>query len=204
MHDTFESLGSNCEFGFVQRNSKFEPGGLLRWAITPPHELAHNLRNQFVDIYKFENLVPSAPRMVRDVGSGLAFHTKMFSTNGEFDVSDPDERKKIWLDESQKVFYLREKLNAQLASGEKTFVYKRNEGISRAELDDIGAAISERGPGALLYVEVDPDREAGSVYRYSENTVIGVIDRFAPYSAANDASYDVWNKILSNYVDLSK
>ncbi|WP_378944779.1 hypothetical protein [Paracoccus sp. R86501] len=198
----FESLGSNCEFGFVQRHAGVEPGGLLRWAISPPQALAECIRNSFESIYKFENLFPSAPRMVKDNGSGLAFHTRMYSTDGNFDISDLEERKKIWIEESGKVFYLRDKLNSLLSSGEKTFVYKRNEGISRADLGNIGAAISERGPGRLLYVELDPDRKPGSVYRYGDNILIGVIDAFAPYSAANNASYDVWNEILSNAADL--
>ena len=37
--NSFESLGDNCEFGFVQRKFGTEPAGLLRWAIASPAAL---------------------------------------------------------------------------------------------------------------------------------------------------------------------
>lgn len=43
----FESLGDNCEFGFVQRRSGVEDGGLLRWAVSPPEALLKAIRSRF-------------------------------------------------------------------------------------------------------------------------------------------------------------
>ena len=43
----FESLGENCELGFVQRHFGAEPIGLLRWAGISLDKLRHGLATAF-------------------------------------------------------------------------------------------------------------------------------------------------------------
>lgn len=198
----FESLGDNCEFGFVQRKSGVEDGGLLRWAISPPDALSAAIENDFAHVFEFENLVPSSPRMVRDLGSGLAFHSAMHSENGQFLLEEP-ERRKIWKDEYEKISYLSYKLLKTLNEGQKILVYKRNSGLSLEDIQPLAEAIRKKGTCRLLYVEADPQGPVGKVRQVSETLFIGTIDKFAPYIAASDCSYDVWNEIIQDMLSHS-
>ena len=51
----FESLGSNCEFGLVQRNFGAEPLSLLRWSNLTPTSLCAMLETRFDDVGNPEN-----------------------------------------------------------------------------------------------------------------------------------------------------
>lgn len=189
------SIGDNCEFGFVQRRAGVEDGGLLRWAVNPPMPLAHAISIGFSGIYEFKNLVPASARMVQDVASGLAFHSDMHSSEGVFDAPE-EERRAIWESEFKKITYLSEKMNQLIEKGEKIFVYKRNSGVTDDELDALGAALRERGPGRLLYVENKSASNPGTVRYAGQNLYVGRIDRFAPYDQADKCSYQIWNEIL--------
>lgn len=46
----FESLGDNCEFGFVHRRLSYEDGSLFRWARIDPWQLYAVLRSDFSGI----------------------------------------------------------------------------------------------------------------------------------------------------------
>jgi len=43
----FESLGENCEFGFLLRHHQVASGGFFRWAFTPLHSLIRILAADF-------------------------------------------------------------------------------------------------------------------------------------------------------------
>jgi len=82
----FESLGDNCEFGFVQRQLGLESGGLFRWSVTSATSLITLLETRFEDLYRFENLVPTnSKNMIRDTATDIGFHTEMSVTGGSFD-----------------------------------------------------------------------------------------------------------------------
>ncbi|QRZ14470.1 hypothetical protein JWJ88_11285 (plasmid) [Paracoccus methylovorus] len=203
IEELFESIGDNCEFGFVQRRAGVESGGLLRWAISPPGPLAHAISTRFSEIYKFENLIPSSPRMVRDLGSGLAFHTKMYSQEGRF-VAVEAERRGIWEEEFEKIKYLSVKLCDILKDGSKIITYKRNGGISEKEVNSLAAAIADCGPCKFLCVEEGSPNIVGTVTHVRNNLYSGKIDRFASYSEAGKCSYDVWSIILINMLALAE
>lgn len=195
----FESLGDNCEFGFVQRRSGIEPGGLLRWTVSPPGPLVEAIEARFEGIYQFENVVPFTPRMVEDRRSGIKFHSAMTSTDGVFDL-DPERRREVHQTEYEKISYLRGKLLQLLETGEKTFVYKRNAGVDEALIGRLSSAIAAHGPSRLLYVKADPAR-AGTVEVVSKALTMGFVERFAPYAAANDLAYESWIQMLISYQD---
>src|SRR6516225_7169551 len=104
----FESLGDNCEFGFVQRANGYEDGGLFRWSISPLEKLILCFDENFKDLYLFENLEPSAPDMVRDIATGLMFHTQMHSIDGQFVLGEA-ARRGIYAREKSKMDHLLEK-----------------------------------------------------------------------------------------------
>src|ERR1041385_7120891 len=72
----FESLGDNCEFGFVQRHHGLEPGGLLRWASSTTLDgLVQALECRFAGLYQLDDLSPYTANMVVDCKFGIAFHS---------------------------------------------------------------------------------------------------------------------------------
>lgn len=197
----FESLGDNCELGFIQRFEKNEEGGLLRWSVSPPASLIQGITYDFADLYLEKNLTPHTDGMVLDSKYGFYFHTAMRSEKKVF-VHEGEDRSEIYRKEYDKVQYLVEKLNGLLASGERTFVYKHNEHISDAVLKELSEAIASKGPGKLLYVSDQLDSETGSVKHLSGNIFVGKIDKFASYSEANQPSINGWHLILKNYLEL--
>lgn len=63
-----QSLGENCEFGFVQRSLGVETSSLLRWAIAKPEDVAALLENiregqTFEQLYAYESITPYSPKM---------------------------------------------------------------------------------------------------------------------------------------------
>ncbi|WP_336489407.1 hypothetical protein [Methylobacterium nigriterrae] len=201
----FESLGDNCEFGFVQRHYGLEQSGLLRWAIVQPDELAAALHKKFADLYELANLAPAWDTMVVDRRYGLQFNSKIVShmVDGrrEF-VAGSDERAAIHADEARKLEMLRDRLIQHLDCAGRIFVYKRNAGVTEPAAAALSTAIASYNPAnVLLVVDVD-GREPGSVRRVSENWLQGSIDRFAPYERAGDVSHECWLEICRRTLDL--
>jgi hypothetical protein len=194
----FESLGDNCEFGFVQRAIGENPSGLLRWAISPPSSLMTALASDFDDFYQYPNLLPSAADMVRETRYDLFFHTSMRSFDKVF-VEPEAARRQTYQAEKAKMDHLLTRFRARLADPATIFVYKTNAGVSDQQADDLRRAIRRYGPGHLLVVRTASDRGAwGTVQRRDDGLLIGHVDRFAPYSQADDVSVEVWRKLICN------
>lgn len=194
----FESLGDNCEFGFVQRLNGLEDGGLLRWAIAFPDALIDNLENGFVNLYQFDSLSPSAPAMVADAGTGLRFHTLMKSKDGVF-IDDEPTRRQLHEKEQGKLAYLLQKLKDQLAQGQRHFVYKHNSGVSDAQALRLAEVISSYGPGSILVVHrTDDPTQVSSVKRVQGNLYYGYLADFAQYTSADKFDMAAWLALLKN------
>jgi hypothetical protein len=194
----FESLGDNCEFGFVQRANGYEDGGLLRWSISPLDKLIVCLETDFKDLYLFENLEPSAPDMVRDITTGLMFHTQMHSIDGHFVLGD-QARQEIYVRERRKIDHLLDKFRRKLREPDTICVYKRNSGVSDADATRLQQSLNKLGPSSLLIVRSTDDRERWSTVEcLGSGLFLGLVDEFAPYFAADHVSIRVWNRLLQN------
>jgi hypothetical protein len=202
--ERFESIGDNCEFGFVQRANGYEDGGLLRWAISPLDKLIFCLDTGFDNFYLFENLEPSAPDMVRDSGTGLIFHTKMRSVEGEF-VLSVGRRREIYTEERKKMYYLLDKFRQKLRQPVTICVYKRNMGVTDQEAARLQKSLNGLGDNTLLLVRSTEEQEKWScVERSPSGFLVGFVDRFAPYSNADRVSIDIWNELIKKADQCSK
>lgn len=199
----FESLGDNCEFGFVQRRSGLEPGGLLRWAFTSPHALIKALEGRFSGIYEYENLVPSSDDMVRDSRYGISFHTKIRSEvrDGKraFIQAEP-ERRNMHGEEAAKAQYLKTKLIRQLDNAEKVFVYKVNYAVENATMKGLHDGLLAYNSGNTLLLVGCFGKPPGTVWQASPGMLMASIDRLAPYERADDISYETWLEICCQAV----
>lgn len=195
-----ESLGDNCEFGFVLRSLGNETGGLFRWAVTPIEKLLLYLENKVENIFEFNNLLPFAPTMVIDQNSGFSFHSKMQSKQDEngklvFLLSSK-ERYQFYEEEKAKINYLTSKFWKQMRGEDRViYVIKRNQGLSSNDIERLHKIIRGYSSNHLiLVVENEPEHIGEKV----DGLNYATISRFAPYVKADDASYYEWYEILKN------
>jgi hypothetical protein len=200
----FESLGDNCEFGFVQRANGYEEGGLFRWSISPLDKLIICLDADFKDLYLFDNLEPSAPDMVRDIATGLMFHTRMHSIDGQFVLGEAG-RREIYASEKSKMDHLLEKFRRRVREPSTICVYKRNSGVGDSDAERLKQSLNKLGPSTLLVVRSTNNQARWStVERSSTGSLVGFVDGFAPYFAADQISIRIWSLLLQKTYDFLK
>ncbi len=194
----FESLGDNCEFGFVQRVLGNDTSSLFRWAIAAPAPLLRAFADDFAGLYQYENLEPSAVDMVRDNRYGFFFHTAMRSVDKVF-VQPDSERRITYQSEKAKMDHLMARFRTRLADPSTIFVYKTNPGVTDQDASMLLHAIRKYGDANLLVVRVAGAEAApGTVRRAADGLLIGYVDRFAAYTKADDVSADIWNDVVRN------
>jgi SAM-dependent methyltransferase len=194
----FESIGDNCEFGYVQRNYGAERGGLLRWAISAPDSLTIGLKDRFARLYEYDQLLPVADGMVIDRFYGFHFHSRMRShvVDGERRfIAGEEERRAIYSDEFEKVQFLKNRLLALLEQADKLLVFKRNFLVP----DELAAKIRDLlfayNPRNVLLLVGTYDKAPGTVWHVGPGLLKASIDRFAPYYKAEDSFYERWLEI---------
>lgn len=201
----FESLGSGCEFGDVQRRFGAEPLGLLRWAAVSPGDLAAAIRTGFAGIGS-----PDAKELtVRDTGErevywlhdrrlGIEMHTFVAA-----DLASPEQ---MLAECCRRLERLRRKLLDDLRSGEKMFVYKLDErNVTDEEVAALHRAMRGHGNAALLCVRRSGDAHPpGSLETPSPGLVIGYLERFAEPRPDGrlDVPAEAWVALCRNARDL--
>lgn len=200
--ERIESLGDNCELGFVMRNLKYEKGGLFRWTITPIDKLVAYLSDIDQALFEKESLSPFSPGMVIDAKSGFSFHSAMKSEKNESgDLSYIDssaERDSFYLKEKSKIDYLcngfKERITADKGS---IYLVKANKGMDQSAVRNLVASIGRySSKHVLVEVRSEVPAEQPLLQCIDDNHYLAKITRFAPYVAANDVLYEEWNGIL--------
>ena len=197
-----ESLGDNCEIGFVMRNLKYEKGSLFRWSITPIAKLIDFIEEPDQTLFDADALEPFSPGMVVDKQTGFSFHSKMRSEKNDDGklvyIAEQDERAEIHDKEKSKIEYLRNGFKQRLNSDAGSiYLVKANNGMDEAEVGRLATAIgSYSEKHVLVEVRAQENADGEVLIRKSDNHFQASISRFAPYVAANDVLYDEWNTVL--------
>lgn len=198
-----ESLGDNCELGFVLRRLSCETGSLLRWASVQPKALLAMLRANFAGTYEFRNLEPLRHDMVTDTRYGVGWHSALKSepVGGKLGfVDDELKRRKIHADEARKIRYLISKFTARAKLGGLIFVIKANDGIGKDVIDEIFEAVSavaDNARIALMEMQASDDPALiGTVAQQRPGLLRGYVSRFAPYAEANAVDMNAWTAVL--------
>lgn len=192
----FESIGTDCEFGLVQRRYGAEPLGLLRWNTTSPEGLLLGLASRFEGLGDREHtqlsvLPESGEYYVSDHRLDLQMHTFVFEGQVEKDQLLPKMCRRLR--------YLRGKLIEDLTSAEKVCIYKC--GDSGPDfIRDLHDSLRCYGPVRLLCVrEASSDAaflpfrgEAGEVHRVDEDLYVGFLSRLGGRDGVWDIAYDDW------------
>ncbi len=206
----FESIGDNCEFGFIQRLAGFDEGSLLKWCYIEDHRhLVKFLESPFCDFYKFDNLVPKHDDMVVDLSSGLIFHTELYShadKNGARTFNEDVERQQqIYMHEHDKRTHLYSKLMRRIVTGSKVLIFKQN-GVNNLTIaHDISSALLRHGSKFKIFYVTDCEpSQAGRVEMIDNHIYRGFIERFAPYWPVTDTKVEYWQSLCERMLELSK
>jgi len=196
-----ESLGDNCELGFVLRRLGYEKGGFFRWASSTPQKVAQLLKSDFHNTYKFEYLRPRNQKMVEDTSSGISYHSDMhsrFENDSWQFIDDEQSRRAIHAKEIEKLSYLLERFRERLISGNTLFIVKRNNGIPKNAIEDLVSALRTHNRfNQLLEIKLSTETTPpGRVTRVSDNLQVGYISRFAPYDKSDQMEFDQWLSVI--------
>ena len=192
----FESLGLNCEFGFVQREIGAEPISLLRFNGLPFRKLLKGVRNDFKGLAEGGNLeIRLIPELIEFMGYE-AQYLMIYHTARHPPESDA---KTLLGTERMKLRFLARKLMEDLRNGEKIFVLKKDEGLLLEEVMPLIDLVTRNG-GTLLWVMLaDADHPAGSVDLVERQLMLGYVDRFAKLARGpEDISHTIWQTMLAN------
>jgi hypothetical protein len=157
-----ESLGRNCEFGFVQRQFGLEPISLLRWAGSDLAGLTLGFRQRFrrlADTLTWQPEPAESPPehqhwVVRCAAYGIEFHTPdMIQKSPERAAQDARPRLR----------WLASKLLDDIANCERVFVYSSRELGSPAEAMPLVDAIRVSGPAPIVIVAPGTDESISEI-----------------------------------------
>ena len=195
----FESLGDNCEFGFVQKQAGALNISLLRWAGISYQGLLKGLAQDFEGLFAFDRLAPVWTDMVADREYGVSFHTqfKIATVDGRHAFAEAPEALVVtYAKEAARIALLRRKFIEGLDTGERIYVYKHKAAITPAELDALKAGLDRRRPQRLLCVAPEgPWHAAGRVMLVRDGLKLGALARFAPPERTQDGDFDNWVSI---------
>lgn len=196
----FESIGSDCEFGLVQRRYGAEPLSLLRFNSVDFGSLlvalAQGLENMGAPEHTELITLPNGEFFIRDRRWGLGMHTFIFKW------SESSER--LYTKFCKRVAFLKDKFLVDLAEARKIFVFM-SFSIGLDELLLLHSALRKFGDVALLHVRpagaqgegLDSGR-AGDVVQVRPGLFVGYLSRLG-----RDAKGD-WNIAFEEWVALCR
>ena len=189
LFDDFQSLGSNCEFGIVQRHFGCETLGLFRFSSTPLTGLLPFLEadsDPFLPADALEITTAGVEYNATLKPYGFVFHTDVVC------ASIPPEQARDH--ELRRLRFLWRKLTEDLEEGNRLFVYKSGLRMPKSHIVKLAALLRRRGPNHLLWVTPEEaGRIAGTVELVAPSLIRGFIDRFDVSSEG--CSFDIWHEI---------
>jgi hypothetical protein len=174
----FESLGTFCDFGLLQRRLGQEPPGLLRFAGIMTPELVHGIVHGFPllgrpDTIRFGPRDDGLPgRSIKDDDSTIGFRAPPFAP----DATDVAIKRLV----AQRLGLLRRKFFEDAAGSHKIFLFYREDKTIRAEVDAVLAALSVWGDATLLWLLTEPSQPPGDVVRLGPRLLCGFLPRIDP------------------------
>lgn len=192
----FESLGSNCEFGVLQRTFEAEPLSLLRFAGISLPSLLGGLAADFTGLDDPEQtrleLVGERPRefLFRNETYGMSAHT--------WRHEDKTDAAAMLDDVLRNMKFYRRKFREDLADGGRLYVFQRSGQLLPAHALPLLTALRRYGDCSLLFVCETPDIPSGTVARLSPNLFRGFIRKLAPEENVPLTDLPSWLSICVN------
>jgi len=186
----FESLGSDCEFGFAQRNAGTEPLGLFRWCGIEPHHLMTVMDTRLEDFDRPEHytleLQPSSQYFLKDSKYGTVTHTY---------ISTGITTKEALLQKMiQRQTFLKRKLLSEIQIGTKIFVYRFYNDPHDDYVTELVSSLQNAGVKKILICrQADEDYLPGSSRVFSDGVMIGYLSTNYPKTP-----YQEWDQIVQS------
>ena len=188
----FESLGSNCEFGLMQRHFGMERPGLLRWGHIQPEfqGLLNFLAQRGVGVGEHVSLHTHETEYIsRDEVYRLTFHTERY-----VGTITPE---KLIETEKRRIQFMTASLFEMIEEGEVMFVFKADTISDYPHIRLLRDVIHSIGPAPVLFVTLPRDPAlAGKVESMGNGLYWGYLDRFSPPEAIPSyCSFDLWLEV---------
>ncbi len=197
----FESLGENCELGFVQDYLGVHPLGLFRWSGIKLGQLITALETNLAGIGEAANTAVSCEDIrgeyyVRDIRYGMLTHTRMFR--------DKHSAEDVMFVFGQRSRRLCEKLLEDIKGAEKIFVFQSMFRVDESEMVRLHLAIRRIGPTAeLLFIHpAQSGQRPGTVQRLRPGLMLGLLDRAGFDGSTWQISWQIWLSILARAAKL--
>ena len=171
----FESLGDDCEFGFVQRAFQANPISLLRFGGIVLHRLHEALDCEFDGIDDPENL----SIRVHEPGEYMISNDRYRYFYHTFVQYWQMTRDALIRQEIMRLRFARRKLIEDLEDGDKIFVVKTSSGpgLRRHDVAAVAELIARYGSGTLLWVRPADDTDVEVVRWIGPNLLEARIDQ---------------------------
>jgi hypothetical protein len=147
--NSFESIGTDCEFGLFQRMMGIEPLGLLRFAGIRFHDVCNILEGELTDIgddIRIDTSANDNEICIMESKYNFRYHT--FTFIGQVDESVLLRKQGRYLK------FLANKLKDDLSIGEKIYVYKMVDHIPDHLIDNLYDLLQRHGNNTLLVVRL--------------------------------------------------
>ena len=179
VYEHFESLGTDCEFGFIQRENGREPLTLFRWGHIPYEAMVRLFNNQLdnfitqdttrLKLTLNEATGDSEYHFLEDI---YQFGSHTFYTKKNIDINSSEEflHKKALTHFS----FIKRKLQEDLEDANKIFVYKSKERLSVEQCQALSQALRKMGDNKLVIAMLGTLEDGDSKIEYrDENIIIG-------------------------------
>jgi hypothetical protein len=173
-----QSLGINCEFGFLQRACGVEPLGLFRWTFAPLAPLVTALEEEFRGLlgkHAFNiELAEDSEFVITDPVYGFRHHSFLFASQGATLAM-------VKRGELLRVGMLTASLLEEMREARKLFVYHDAGQSSLTEVRRLLIALNRYGANTLLWlVGPAPGRRVGEVRLIEPGLIEGTVSGFQP------------------------
>jgi hypothetical protein len=176
----FQSLGDNCQFGFVQRHFGAEPMGLLRFAGIPnlTGAIKAGLEGLGAKGTVRHSLATDNEYMINETVYGIFYHT--------FRYADQITAEQVVAENEIKLQFLHRKFIEDMEDAETIWVRRCSYSHDISEIFALHMAMRPYGANKLLWVvPAGPDREAGEVEWLAPGLLRGYLARDASYDPSN-------------------
>ncbi|MBN8904995.1 MAG: hypothetical protein J0H57_28605, partial [Rhodospirillales bacterium] len=202
MLHAFQSIGDNCEYGFVQRWAGAEPLDLLRFAgfaARPEHRLQltiaaleagfEGLGAEGSVTCELQGSNQQREFIVRENRWNLSLHTGKHE--GEVDpLALPREQQRV-------LSFKRRELLEDLRTAHRPFLWKADSGNAEGEIRQLVQCLRAYGPNLLLWVRLSDAEHSAEMVEYAgEGLLIGYASRFAPYEAVEEIDLASWHTLI--------
>jgi tetratricopeptide (TPR) repeat protein len=195
----FESMGSSCEFGHVQRRNGAEPLGWLRWTRTSLAALTEVIENGVSGFGDPENTEIFTPDDYRATDPRFDLSMRTF-TKGDHAAHD-----RIFEEHCRRMKLLIGKLRDDLRVGEKIFL---NKSAVAGPLDDVlslHAAMRRHGPSVLFHIRpAEPDHPSGSVRAIAPGLFVGHLEGLTARGGFWNVPYEGWVELCRKCLEMKR